>query len=105
MHNKTFWKTVKPFPLDKIVSKEQITLAENNEIISEDSDVEQTLNSIFSNTVISAYADINSNLENVADPITKLILRYRDHPSILAVGEVYKEKSDSPSYNRFIKSI
>ena len=99
MHNKTFWKTVKPFPLDKIVSKEQITLAENNEIISEDSDVEQTLNSIFSNTVISAYADINSNLENVADPITKLILRYRDRPSILAVGEVYKEKSDSPSAN------
>ena len=47
--NKTFWKTVKPFLSGKIVSKEKITLAENNEIISEDSDVAQTLNSFFSN--------------------------------------------------------
>ena len=29
----TFWKTVKPFIWDKIASKEQITLVENNEII------------------------------------------------------------------------
>ena len=34
--NKTFWKTVKPFLSDKIVSKEQILLVENDEIISED---------------------------------------------------------------------
>ena len=32
--NKTFWKTVKPFLSDKIVSKEQILLVENEEIIS-----------------------------------------------------------------------
>ena len=42
-----FWKTVKPFLSDKIVSKEQITLVENKEIISEDRDVAQTLNSFF----------------------------------------------------------
>ena len=86
--------------MDNIVSNEQITLVENNEIIAEDSDVAQTLNSFFSNIVtnlkISAYADSNSNLENVADPIIKLILKYRDHPSILTIGEVCKEKSDSP---------
>ena len=32
----------------------------------------------------------------MADPIIKLILKYRDHPSILAIGEVCKQKSDSP---------
>ena len=32
--NKTFWKTVKPFLSDKKVSKEQILLVENDEIIS-----------------------------------------------------------------------
>ena len=32
----------------------------------------------------------------MADPIIKLILKYRDHPSILAIGEVCKGKSDSP---------
>ena len=99
-NSKTFWKTAKPFLSDKIVSKEQITLVENNDIISEDSDVAQTLNSLFSNIVtnlkIPAYVDSNSNLENVADPIIKLILKYRDHPSILAIGEICKEKSDSP---------
>ena len=100
MRQKIFWLTVKFFLSDKIVSKEQITLVENNEIISEDSDVAQTFNSFFSNIVtnlkIPAYAVSNSNLENVADPIIKLILKYRDHPSILTIGEVCKEKSDSP---------
>ena len=48
------------------------------------------------NLQFPAYVDCNSNLENVADPIVKLILKYRDHPSILAIGEVCKEKSDSP---------
>ena len=56
----------------------------------EDSDVAQTFNSFFSNIVtnlqIPAYVDSNSNLENVA---------YRGQPSILALGEVCKEKSDS----------
>ena len=98
--NETFWKTVKPYLSEKIVSKEQITLVENNEIISEDSDVAQTLHSLFSKIVtnlkIPAYVDRNSNLENVADPIIILILKYRDHPSILTLGEVCKEKFDSP---------
>ena len=71
----TFWKTVKPFIWDKIASKEQITLVENNEIIQRDSDVMQTLNSFFSNIVtrlkIPAYVDSNSNLKNLADPTLK----------------------------------
>ena len=49
--NKTFWKTVKPFLSDKIVSKEQILLVENDEIISEDSKIAESLNSFFSNIV------------------------------------------------------
>ena len=49
--NKTFWKTVKSFLSCKIVSKEQIILVKINEIISEDSDVAQILNSFFSNIV------------------------------------------------------
>ena len=49
--NKTFWKTVKSFLSCKIVSKDQIILVKINEIISEDSDVAQILNSFFSNIV------------------------------------------------------
>ena len=41
--NKTFWKTVKPFLSDRIVSKEQIYLVKNDEIISEDSKIAESL--------------------------------------------------------------
>ena len=45
--NKNFWKTVKPFLLDKTVSKEQILLVENDEIIPEDSKTAESLNHFF----------------------------------------------------------
>ena len=38
--HKTFWKTGKKFLSDKIVSKEEISLVGNDEIISEDSKIE-----------------------------------------------------------------
>ena len=47
--NKIFWKTVKPFLLDKIVLKEQIFLVEDDEIIPEDSKTAESLNYLFSN--------------------------------------------------------
>ena len=100
MRQQNILENSKAISFRQIVSKEQITLVENNEIIWKDSDVAQTLNSFFSNIVtnlkIPAYADSNSNLENVSHPVIKLILKYRDHPSILTIGEVCKEKSDSP---------
>ena len=79
--NKIFWKAMKPFLSDKIISKEQITLEENNSIISEESIVEKTLNSFFSNIAINLkipeYKDCNISLiENATDPIIKLVLKY-----------------------------
>ena len=50
--NKTFWKTMKPFLSDKIVSKEPILLiVKNDEIICEDSKIAVSLDSFFSNFV------------------------------------------------------
>ena len=51
--NKAFWKTVKPFLSDKITSKEKITLIEENEIVSNDENTAQVLNTFFSNIVIA----------------------------------------------------
>ena len=45
--NKAFWKTVKPFLSDKITSKEKITLIEENEIVSNDENTAQVLNTFF----------------------------------------------------------
>ena len=46
--NKIFWKFVKLFLSEKTVFNEQITLTENNGIISKDSDLAQTLIFLFS---------------------------------------------------------
>ena len=42
--NKRFWKTMKPFLIDNV---QKITLIENEEILSSDVDVAETLNSFF----------------------------------------------------------
>ena len=70
--DKNFWKTVKPFLSDKIVSKESILSVENDEIISEDSKIVKSLNTCFSNIVknlkIHGYRPHNDSLfENVSD--------------------------------------
>ena len=44
-------KFFRPFLSDKVVSREEITLIENNKIISENSDVAQPLNYFFSSIV------------------------------------------------------
>ena len=89
---------MKPFLSDKKVSKEHILLVENDEIISEDSKIAESLNSFFSNIVknleIPGYRPHNDSLfENVSDPILKVILKYRNNASILTIGEVCKNKS------------
>ena len=97
--NNTFWKTVKHFLSDKIVSKEQTLFVENDEIISGDSKIAESLNSFFSSIVknlkIPGYRPHNDSLfENVSEVILKVILKYINHPSILTIGEVCKNKSN-----------
>lgn len=46
-----FLKSVKPDLLDKILYREQVTLIENDKIISEDSDVAQSLNPFLASIV------------------------------------------------------
>ena len=46
-----FWKTVKPLLSEKHFSSNKITLLEDDEIISKDSEVAETLNLFFSNVV------------------------------------------------------
>ena len=93
--NKTFWKTVKPFLSDKMVSKEQILLVENDEIFSGDIKIAESLNSFFSNVLenlkIPEYRPHNNSLfENVSNLIIIVILKYRNHPSILTERSMQK---------------
>ena len=49
--NKLFWKVIKPSFSDKVVSNENITLVENNEIISNENKICEIFNDFFSNTI------------------------------------------------------
>ena len=98
--NKTFWKTVKPF------------LSESHQWKTTRSFLKkvmwQTLNSFFSNIVtnlkIPEYKDYDISFnEDVSDPIIKLILKYRNHPSILTIGEVCKNKLNQQPLFSFSK--
>ena len=79
-----------------IRSKEKVTLIEENEIVSNDENTAQVLNTIFSNIVgslnIPEYVNNDPISDNISDPIIKLIAKYRKHPSILTIGEVCKER-------------
>ena len=103
---KTFWKTVKSFLSNKIVSKEQILFVESDEIISEESKIAESLNSFFlnivKNLIIPGYKPHNNFLfGNVSDPILKANLKYRNHPCILTIGEACKNKTNKQSLFSF----
>ena len=86
----------KPFLSDKITAKEKITLIEENEIVSNDENTAQVLNTCFSNIVgslnIPEYITNGPISDNITDFIIKLIVKYRKHPSILTIGEVCNKR-------------
>ena len=90
--NKMFWKTVKPFFSDKVTSSEKITLIEEDEIIGNDSDTARVLNTSFSNIVsnlkIPEYTRCDPLSDFISNPVLKSIVKYRNHPSILRIGEI-----------------
>ena len=97
--NKTFWKTIKPFLSDKIVSRAKLTLIEEDEIIESDINTTQILNTFFSNIVsnlkIAEYANCDPISDEINDPVIKSLVKYRSHQSILKIGGVYNRKQCS----------
>ena len=88
--NKNFWKTVKPFFSDKVVTSENITLLENNDIYEDDEKVANIFNNFFSNVVKTLEVSIESDPlvdEFNLDPVTIAIKKYDTHPSVLKIKE------------------
>ena len=50
---KTFWKTIKPYYTGKGINHNNITLAENEETVSDNKEISETLNNFFSEVVTS----------------------------------------------------
>ena len=86
-NNRKFGHTVKPFLVDKVKSRETITLVNNENIETDENEVAKTFNDFFSNIVknlkIPEYQcedDLHKRLSS--HPVLQAILKYRNHPSI-----------------------
>ena len=70
------------------------------EIIMGDYNTAKVLNTFFSNIVsnlnIAEYSNCEPLANNISDPILKCVVKYRNHPSILAIGEVCKKHPRRP---------
>ena len=78
------------------MSREKVTLIEEDEIHESDINTAQILNIFFSNIVsnlkIVEYVNCDSISDKINDPVIKPSVKYRDHPSILKIGEVCNGK-------------
>ena len=83
VENKTFWKTIKPYFTDKGINHDNITLVENEETVSDNKEISETLNKFFSEVVanlnlshellaakLSAYGMEDSAVRLISDYLT-----------------------------------
>ena len=96
--NKLFWKSVKPLLPDKVAGKDVIHLIENNELVKTDLETAEVLNNFFSNIAqnldISRYSNSEPLVSNTNVAVLKAFLKYRNHPSIIAIRSKCKDKSN-----------
>ena len=100
IENKKFWKTVKPLLPDKLKKHSKITLAEGEEIISEDDQVAKTFNEYFINIPIQNMPNqrYECNKSQEQDPILNIIEKFKFHPSIKLIKSKSKGLSSSFSF-------
>ena len=95
----SFWNTIKPLLSDKIVSREKVTLIEEDEIVESDINTAQILNTFFSNIIsnlkIIEYVNCDPISDNINDLVIKSSVKYCNHPSILKIGKVCNRKQCS----------
>ena len=95
--NRTFLTTVKPFFSNKSSENEKIISVEKQDILTNDSSVSKVLNNFFSNIVkklgVSDYMHSHPLATEVNDLTLRAIMKYRNHPSVLAILDKYKNNS------------
>ena len=90
--NKKFCRTFEPLLSDKAPFNAKITLIEHSGIISSDNEIADVLNTSFSNIVsnlnLHQYPISNPYYDKIRDPVSKAILKYKDHPSLKTIERV-----------------
>ena len=92
---KPFWKTCEPYFTNKhLHDSSEITLIENNKIVSQNHKIAKTFNTYFVSVIVSRnlfewiVESVNSN-----DKIEQIIVKFPKHPSILKIKQKVKTNS------------
>ena len=87
--NKKIWGVAKHLLSNKVVYNERISLVEDGKIIENDKNTASILNEFFSNIIttlgIPQYNETEPVSHNIGDSLMKAIMKYRFHPSIVAI--------------------
>ena len=69
-----------------------MTLTDEEEIVVGDYNTAKVLNTFFSDIVsnlnIAEYSNCEPLANNISDPVLKCVVKYSNHPSIFAKGEI-----------------
>ena len=84
--NKKFWKTIKPFAINKFSNSAKISLLENEKVVSDDSEIANNSSNFYKNIVTSLNlkCDVSfiSDTSHLVDPVNIAIEKFKNHPSI-----------------------
>ena len=84
--NKTSWKIIKPYFTDESINHDNITLVENEETVSDNKEISETLNNFFSEVVTNLnplqYDDQTVNVEDIENQVARAVKKYMNQPSI-----------------------
>ena len=96
MDSKPFSKTVKPLQSDKFAGKYKIHLIEKIELFKNELETAEVLKKVFSsmvqNLIVSRYLNDETLVSNTNDATLEAILKYSNHPSIIAIRNKCKDK-------------
>ena len=78
---------------DKIHASHKIILINDNSVVSESIEIAEIFNEYFSTAAINLdfekIVDLLKDTTGISDPITKAIIKYENHPSIIKINEAY----------------
>ena len=85
-----FWKTFKPFFSNKGSSGSNVKLVEKDEVLQDDKNFAEELNTFLKNAISTLDINknssiINQNFQNVDDPVDRAIEMYKYHQSIILI--------------------
>ena len=91
LDSKQFCKTMRPLLSDKNTIFSQISIEENNGIVSDDFDLSEQFSTFFKDAVRSLNVKPDeyylSDTENLSDSVEIAIRKFENHPSIRAIKQ------------------